>query len=277
MLQRILLLLGETPASQHAQTTAFALARATGARLAGLAGVDAAALDLPTLGRAGVSAMKARVEADLRSQAEAQRHRLHAHYQQQCAAHGLPLEWLSFAGDPQDALHSAVETRDLVVTGHDTAFHPGWDVPLPEMLSRQLAATPRPFLVCGDEVPAGTDVLLAYDSSLPAMRAIQLFALTGLGAGRRVRVVAVDPEQETAARHVSAAITYLASHGIATEAAPIASRVDICEVLRLECDSMKPAMLVMGSYGQRGWHQMLFGSTTRKLVENPPCPLFIYH
>ncbi|MDQ0505877.1 universal stress protein [Xanthobacter agilis] len=277
MLQRILLLLGESSAAESARATAFALARETGATLAGITGIDVTALDLPTLGRAGASALKARVEADLHTQAEALRKRLRAQYEQQCTAHDVTFECLSFEGDPIEALHLAVETRDLVVTGHDAGFHAGAEVPLPDLLSRLLASMPRPILVCGDDRPEGTDVLVAYDSSLPAMRAVQMFALTGIGKGRRVKVVAVDPDQEGAARRAAGAASYLASHGYAAEAAPIASRLDIAEVLRLETERVKPGLLVMGSYGRRGWREMLFGSTTHRLVENPPCPLFIYH
>lgn len=277
MLQRILLLLGESSASETARATAFKLAHETGAGLAGLAGVDLSALDLPTLGRAGASALKARVEADLLAQSEALQKRLRTKYEQQCADHGVAFEWLSFEGQPLDALTMAVETRDLVVTGHDTGFHAGSEVPLPDLLAQLLAATPRPCVVCGDEPPEGDDVLVAYDASVPAMRALQMFALTGLAKGRRVKVIAVDSSQEDAARHAAGATSFLASHGYTAEAAPITSRLDIAEVLRLEAADMKAGLLVMGSYGHRGWHELLFGSTTHKLAENPPCPLFIYH
>lgn len=277
MLKRILLLLGESAASQTACATAFGLARDTGAALAGLAGIDLAALAVPTLGRAGAGGLKVQLEQDLRAQAEELRQRLHARYEAQCAARGVPLEWLSFEGDPLDALHMAVETRDLVVTGHDTGFHAGAEVPLPHLLSRLLNHTPRPVLVCGDAPGEGNEVVVGYDASVPAMRALQMFALTGLGNGRRVRVVTVDPSQEEAARRAGGAVSYLASHGYAAEAAPVATRLDPTEVLRLEVANLKAGILVMGSYGHRGWRELLFGSTTHKLAENPPCALFIYH
>lgn len=33
----------------------------------------------------------------------------------------------------------------------------------------------------------------------------------------------------------------------------------------------------MGAYGHRGVRDILFGSTMSKLVESPPCALFVYH
>jgi len=277
MLKRILLLLGESASCQAARNYAFALARASGAGLAGLAGIDLAALEVPTLGRAGAGALKVRLEADLRAQADQLQHRLRTCYESDCAAHGVDFEWLAFEGEPALALHEAVETRDLVVTGHDAGFHPGAEVPLPDLLAHLLSLTPRPVVVCGEEPPAGDDVLVGYDASVPAMRALQMFALIGIGRGRNVKVVSVDASQEEAARRAGGAVGFLANHGYAAEAVPLASRVDPTEVLRLEAANLKAGTLVMGSYGRRGWRQVLFGSTTHKLVENPPCPLFVYH
>lgn len=277
MLKRILLLLGESAPSLAARGYAFRLAQETGAGLAGLAGIDLSALAVTSLGRAGAGALKVRLEQDLRAQAEDLQQRLRSAYEQDCAKNNVPFEWLAFEGEPLGALETAAETRDLLVTGCDTAFRGGMEVPLPDLLSRLLALTPRPCVVCGDEAPREGDVLVAYDGSVPAMRAVQMFALIGLAPGRRVRVMSVDQSQEEAARRASGAVSYLESHGYQAEPLPIASRIDPSDVLRLEVANVKAGTLVMGSYGRRGWHELLFGSTTHKLVENPPCALFVYH
>lgn len=277
MLKRILLLLGESTASVTARAYAFRLARESDARIAGLAGIDLTALTMPTLGRAGASGIKARLESDLRDQAEQLQQRLRAHYQSECEGQGLTFEWLAFEGEPVPALQAAAETRDLMVTGHDTGFHAGAETPLPELLAELLALTPRPVVVCGDEAPAGETVMVGYDASVPAMRALQMFTLLGIGAGRPVKVVSVDPSQEEAARRAGGAVSYLTHHGYAAEAMPVAAKLDPTEVLRLEAQNLKAGLLVMGSYGHRGWRELLFGTTTNKLVENPPCPLFVYH
>lgn len=277
MLKRILLLLGESASSEVARAYAFRLAKDVDASVAGLGGIDLSALQMPSLGRAGAAVFQAQLEDGLRRQAEEMRARLHADYEASCRDHGVCFEWLAFEGDPLAALHLAVETRDLVVTGHDTAFQGGVQTPLPDLLARLLAATPRPFLVLGDEDEGADEILVAYDGSLPAMRAVQMFALVGLGRGRRIKVVSVDPVQEEAARRASAAASYLSVHGLHAEEVAIGSRLDPTEVIRLEVGNLRAGTLVMGSYGRSGWREVLFGSTTGKLVENPPCALFIYH
>jgi nucleotide-binding universal stress UspA family protein len=277
MLKRILLLLGETPASISARQYAFGLARTANAELAGLAGVDLSFIEAPMAGGIGTTAFKVRLEEQLKRQARKACARLHDVYEQECKAHGMPFEWLCFDGDPIATLLLAAESCDLVVTGHDTAFHGKMREPMPEMLAKLLLMTPRAAIVCGDEATQGDEILIAYDGSLPAMRAVQIFVLLGLGAGRRIHLTSIDVDKEAATRRATGAVRYLRSHDIDAKMSAIASRVHPAEVLRIEVADRKIATLVMGSYGHRGFRERLFGSTTTQLVEEPPCALFVYH
>lgn len=277
MLKRILVLLDETPSSVAARRYAFQLAGEGNLDLAGLGGVDLSYIEAAMPGHIGTSAYQARLEETLKEQAIEGRTRLRATYARECDAHGVPFEWLSFDGDPIEILHLATETRDLVVTGYDTAFQGKVHEPLSEMLAKLLLATPRPLIVCGDTVPAGSDVLVGYDGSVPAMRSLQLFALLGMGKARRVHVVSIEPDGELAARRVAAATGYLRYHGCQAEGGAIVSKADPAEVLRIEVADRKITTLVMGAYGHRGFRERLFGSTTTHLLGGPPCALFVYH
>lgn len=277
MLKRILVLLGESASSVAARDYAFRLAKASGAGLSGLAGVDLNALHTPSLGRSGAATLERKLEADLRREAGEMEHRVHDAYEAACTREGVDFEWLSFEGDSLVALNTAAETRDLLVTGYDTAFEGRVSSPLSDMLSCLLVRTPRPVVVCGEAEPAGDLVVVGYDGSLPAMRALQMFVMLGAWQGRPVRVVSIDAKSEEAERRAAGAGTYLRSHGYEVDEVPVASRLDPTEVLRLEATNNKAGTLVMGSYGHRGLHEMLFGSSTSKLVENPPCALFVYH
>ena len=277
MLKRILLLLDETLSSQSARDYAFRLARDTNAEIAGLAGIDLSYIEAPMPGAVGTMAYKVKLEEQLKKKAADLRSRLHEAYEQQCKSHCLPFEWLAFEGDPIGALYLAAETRDLVITGHDTAFRGNIRERLSETLAKLLLVTPRPTIVCGEETAATQDILIAYDGSIPAMRAIQIFTLLGLEEARRIHVTSVDASQELAARRTDAAASYLRVHGYEVEANPIASRVHPAEVLKIEVIDRKIGTLIMGAYGHRGFRDFLFGSTTNMLVESPPCALFLYH
>jgi nucleotide-binding universal stress UspA family protein len=274
---RILLLLGETKASMTARLHGFQLAKAFNASLVGLAGVDLSYIETPTVGGIGVSAAKSYLEEHLKKQAADARLRLHEIYREECRVQSVPFSWLSFDGDPIEALLKGVESCDLMVTGHDTGFRGNVRESLSEMLARLLLVTPRPVIVCGDEPTDGQDVLIAYDGSLPAMRAVQMFALLGLGKGRPIHVTAIAADKELAERRVLGAADYLREHGYAIETIPIATRLHPAEVLRIEVADRKIGTLAIGAYGHRGLRQTLFGSTTSRLMENPPCALFAYH
>lgn len=277
MLKRVLLLLGETPASISARQYAFGLARAADAELAGLAGVDLSFIEAPMLGGIGTISFKVRLEEQLKKQAREAGARLHDIYEQECRAHDVPFEWLCFDGDPIATLYVASEGCDLLVTGHDTAFRGNIREQLPEMLAKLLSMTPRPVVICGDEPAPGREILIAYDGSLPAMRAVQIFTLLGLGEGQRIHLTSIDASKDVAVRRTAGAARYLRSHGQDVELCPIATRTDPAEVLRIEVADRKIGTLAMGVYGHRGLRENLFGSTTTKLVENPPCALFVYH
>lgn len=189
----------------------------------------------------------------------------------------MEFDWLTFDGDPIAALQMAGETRDLIVTGHDTGFYGNVREQISETLAQLLLTTPRPVVICGDEATAGPDLLIVYDGSVPAMKAIQMFALMGIGRGRHLYVLSIDSDKELAARKAKAAASYLRAHEYEVEEIAIASHVRPADVLRIEVIGRKIGTLVIGAYGNRGFREALFGSTTTKMVENPPCALYVYH
>ena len=274
MLRRILVVLGETRSSLAARQYALRLARGVQAEIAGLAGINSAYIEGRMLGRVGATAYQATLRASLTKQADDTCKRLHEAFELECGTHGLSFEWLSFEGDPVDALCSSAETRDLVIAGHDTG---NVLEQLSEMLSKLLFITPRPIIICPDGLSDADRILVAYDGSLPAMRALQMFALLGAGRERLVQILSVDASHELAVQRTARAVNYLRIHGYQVEESPIASRLHPAKTLKSEIASRKIGTLIMGAYGPRGFRQFLFGSTTGTLVENPPCALFLYH
>ncbi|HVA15506.1 MAG TPA: universal stress protein [Stellaceae bacterium] len=277
MLKQILVLLGETRSSACARQYAFRLAQSTQSRIAGLAGVDLTYLDSPMIGGIGTSAWQAGINEHIKTQADAACRRLHEIYEAECRDRRLDFEWLSFDGDPTESLYHASESCDLVVTGHDTAFHGDVNKPLSETLTNLLARTPRPAIVCPDDLTPSDAMMLAYDASLPSMRAVQMFTLLGIGEGKSIHVASIDTSQELAARRAAGAVGYLRRHGFEALPHPIVSPLPPAKILAREVADRKIGTLVMGAYGHRGFREFLLGSTTSTLAETPPCALFLYH
>jgi nucleotide-binding universal stress UspA family protein len=239
MLKRILVLMGESPSSAAAREYGFRLARATGARLAGLAGVDLEFINSRQAVPLGGMAFKAMSDKKLLEEAEGARNRLRERFRDECVERDVEFEWLSFAGDPAATLMLAAETHDLLITGHDTTFHGKTRQPLSSM--------------------------------------IEIFVLLGIAEGQSVEVVSIDPDQEIAARRCSAAATYMRAHGLDVAVFPVVSRAHPAEILNVEISDRNIGTLVMGAYGHRGFREALFGSTTRRLVDSPRCAQFLYN
>lgn len=277
MLKRILVLLGETPSALTARKYAFLLGAGAGAEVAGLAGLDPEAILAPLPGAIGSSAYKAAVVAERRQEASEANDRLRRAFANECVAHNMPVDLLISEGDVARILLQAAARRDLIVTGFDTGFHGDLAGRQSEMLAALLARTPRPLIVCPEQIPTGKGVLVAYDASLPAMRSLQLFALLGFARDQPICITSVEANPAGARQSADSASDYLRCHGYTVESSAINSKADPSEVLRIEVADRKVGMLVMGAYGRHGLRSYFFGSTTNTLITAPPTALFVYH
>jgi nucleotide-binding universal stress UspA family protein len=277
MIARILVLCDSTAASTAARRFAFRLARRTGADLTGLGGVDLSLVEVRMPGGIGMAAHKARLEEALRQEAIALRDRLRAEHEAECRQAGLAPDWLSFEGEGPERVASISEGHDLIVAGYDAGFGPHQAGTASDMIAEALGAVPRPVLICPEIETEGGDVLIAYDGSPPAMRALQLFALSGVGKGKPVSVLAVHREEAIASRLANGPVAYLRRHGHMAQGVPLVEEGRPDAAILREAGKRRPEMLVMGAYGHRGLKALLFGSTTKALIASPPCPLFIYH
>jgi nucleotide-binding universal stress UspA family protein len=277
MIKRILVLLGETASSAAARSYAYALAQNSKAALTGFAGIDLSSIESPMPGFVGAAAYKTRLEEQLRQQAAEASARATQIFEAECRERGLGFELLSFEGDPKTAACAALETHDIAVAGHDTAFHGNAYEDLSDLLAGLLSDGPRPVIVCADAAPRFERVLIAYDGSVPSMRAVQMYALLGLGQDQSICVASVADGEAAAMRRTSAAASYLRSHGYEPEEFPIVTSANPAEALRIAVLDRKIGTLVMGAYGRRGLKEALFGSTTTELLAQPPCALFVYH
>lgn len=274
---KILLLLGESPASASARSYGIALAQKTSAKITALTGIDLSYIEAGTPGAIGGASWKFWLEQRLVRQADDIAKRAKEIFEHECAGTKVSYEFLSFEGDSLGTIQEAAETHDLILTGYDTSFHGRAREDLSKVISGLLFITPRPVIVCPEELFESNDILVSYDSSLPSIRSLQLFALFNTGRAGRVYVASIDADGEIAATRANRAVAYLNSNGYDAESAPIVSDKHVAEALRSEVLNKRIGTLVMGAYGHRGFRELLFGSTTTELVKSPPCPLFIYH
>ena len=106
---------------------------------------------------------------------------------------------------------------DLVVLGQRTHFEYGWRDQADETLARVLKDSPRPMVMVPTSPIIGEAVMVAYDGSLQAARALAAFESSGLGQGRKVHVVSVADSKKDAACWAERAVEFLRFQQIKAE------------------------------------------------------------
>jgi len=280
MLRSILVALDDTPGAIAARDVAIALARRTGATLTAAAVLDRPHTQDPHEAvPAGGGAFKERRDAALARRA---RQEAEAAFAACATAAGTQaFEPLLLEDAPEPALLSACVEHDLIVLGRDCTLgleeNEDGVAPVIQALLKDAA---RPLLVVPPGTAAGSapqgEVLVGYDGSLPAMRALQLFALLGLHEGRAARVLSIGETAAAAQAVAEPAAAYLRCHGM--EAGAIGA-VDASpgDALLAEAARRPTGLMVAGAYGTTGLRAFFFGSTTQSLLRDAPCPLFVHH
>lgn len=277
MIRSILVALDDTDGAQRARDLAIDIARRTGAAL-----TMATVLDWPHAKDAheavppGAAAFKERRDA---ARAKRLEEEADAAFAAAAAAAGdTPFECLRLTDAPQPALIAAGAGHDLILLGRDSTLgleeNPDGLAPVIEALLHDGA---RPLIVVPPrEMPAGGKVLLAYDGSVPAMRAVQLFALLADAGDAPVRVISVASDRAAAQAMAAVPTGYLRAHGFDAEAVGVEASHPVDAVLA-EATAMPARLLVMGAYEHSALRTLFTGSATRKLLLTAPCPVFVAH
>ena len=276
----ILVTVDDTPSTIAARSLAIALARQCGARIRGVTGLELADLEQIEAFPAG-GAQHAYDRLQHREKRATERRvriaDLPELFRQSLAEAGLETDCPTLEGDVRSGLLAMIETCDLIVTGRDTEFHLEPSDGLTPLVEHMIAKGSRPVVVSGPEPPASGPVLVAYDGSAPSAKALQMATLTGMFGDAGAHLVSVSRDRPAATVAAARARSFLEGHGIVPEVEAIGSTVHPAVVLMKRASEIGARMLVMGAFGHRGFREILFGSTTRRLFDEAPLPLFIHH
>ena len=171
---------------------------------------------------------------------------------------------------------------DLVVTSQDTGARAGAYERvrgLPQYVAMHGA---RPVLVVPQSYagkPIGEHIVVGWDGSLPAIRAIQsAMPLLTRAASVRLALVNADDESGLHGEEPGADMAlYLARHGVPVEvviektnAAPGQALADIAQ-------GAHAGLVVAGAFGHSRYRELVLGGVTRYLVERSPLPVLLAH
>jgi len=175
------------------------------------------------------------------------------------------------AADIADAVSDRARLTDLTLVPMKQ------DGTTEKLAERLLFGSGRPVLICPEELAADLpvafdDVLIAWDHSAPAARAVA-DALPLLQSAARVRIITVtDSETLREVNSGSALVEHLAAHGI--KAGFEIVKIDgssVGKVFEANVRSNATDLLVMGGYGHSRLNEIIWGGATKTVIGRPPC------
>lgn len=276
MLRSLLVLLNDTERAYGALDLALVWAKSHNARLAGIGVLDADRICGTEAVPIGGMAYKEQRDAALLEEARVRFGRAIDRFHTRCAQASVTDTSSIEEGRTPDVLGLEAQRHDLILVDHPQS-EPDLGVLTFDQLRTVVKHCPRPLVVVPDHPSSAHDVVIAYDGSLQAARAVQAFAQSGLAAGRDVRVISVSNGDAAATQPVDRAVEYLKWHGISAKAIPITSDEDPATVVLNQLEVYPAGLLVMGTFGQNVLREVLFGSVTRRLLERCPVPIFLSH
>lgn len=279
-MRSILVTVDDTPSAVAARGLAVALARQCGAQVRGVTALDVSDLEhAEPVPIGGVQYAYDRLQhrKKLADERRARITELPDEFRRSLADEGMDAHCSLMEANVRDGLLRMIETCDLVVTGRDAEFHLEPVEGLTPLVHHVVAKGCRPVVVTGPEWVEKGPVLVAYDGSPPAAKALQVAALMRIFGPSRARILSIGREQSAAQSVAERAGSFLAMHGVETDLEAVATSESPAEILLRRASETGARLLVMGAFGHRGVREILFGSTTRHLFDNAPVPLFIYH
>jgi nucleotide-binding universal stress UspA family protein len=208
------------------------------------------------------------------------RHRVEQALEQftrRCVEAGVTSRTRAETGTPHVRILEEARNVDLVLLGREAHFSYGYEGVPDETPGKVLRDSPRPVVAVPRTIGKGEAVVIAYDGSLQASRALYAFEASGLGRHQKVHVVSVASNHQDAARLTDRPVEFLRYHGIEATPHAIDTSVPTAQAILNKVRHLEAGLVVMGAYGQPILREFFLGSVTRSVLEESSVPVFCYH
>jgi nucleotide-binding universal stress UspA family protein len=276
MFRSILLPIADGPVSTNAKNCAYWLARKDGSRIHVLAVIDVKAFEIPVLGTPDgfmpsvVTPPLEESESLLDEMSASAKEKLDA-LASECVARRIPCSTDTRTGIPGELIAREAVAHDIVVmarTGYSRVSGPQEKVDA--IVSHVLRGSVRPVLVVGRSFPEEGEIrmiMVAFDGSVHAGRALLAAAELGARPGVKCKLVTVASSEDAGRGTLAPAESFLYHHGVVPESRiVIGSRAS--EVICGLVAEARVDILIMGAYGHSPIREVLFGSTTERVLSH---------
>jgi nucleotide-binding universal stress UspA family protein len=276
MIRSILLPLADGPLAANAREFAFWLAKKACSRIHVLAVIDLKAFEIPVMGTPD-GFMPSVVAPPLQENQlllddlmKLAKERLEE-FTRECASREIGCSTDIRTGIPPEIISRIAAGHDIIVmsrTGYNRVAEV--QTKIDPLVSQVIRNSTRPVLVAGSKPREGKEVkriLVAFDGSVHAARALLVAAELGSRAGIECTLMTISSVEEEGQETLAPAEAFLYHHGVTPrKQVVIGSKPSeiICEI----AVSSQADILVMGAYGHTPVREMLFGSTTERVLSH---------
>jgi len=268
-IRSILVHLDATPASLERHALAHALADRFDAEVTVLFGV--AEVAQPTFVYSAAAAMRA-VEEMSDGPAEIARAQLHAAQRERGGT------WCDVGRDLLPALVAEAAYADLVIVGPPARSHDAGSAP-PGFVELSILQSGTPTLVVPHphrQETLGDRVLIAWDGSVPAARAVKS-ALPFLRGASQVHVASWSRQPALAPWSRLGLAEWLQRHDVSVTPHSRNSTANVGGAICALARELGVDLIVMGCYGHPPLRERLFGGATRSVLASLPAPVLTSH
>ncbi len=277
MIKRIILALDGSKASINARDYAINLAKKHNAHLIAIAVLDTPWLTAAQPEPLGGSAFKIYRDEVVIKEAEGHLRNLLDQFKLKAKQEGIKADAYEYEGFPVSEIERASYEGDLIILGKTTDFHFALEQDN-DLTVRHIARdNPRPIIIIPEKFEENEKVIVAYDGSVHASKALHMFLLLELTKDREIHVVTVKSSEEQAQATLNQAINLgkiydvkLKPHSIVSDENPASHILEIVS-------QIKPSLIVMGAFSHNILSEAIFGSCTKILMNKTEVPLFINH
>jgi nucleotide-binding universal stress UspA family protein len=277
MTQNILIGLDDSLSSEAALELGIHWAQRTGARLTGLAILDESALRRAEPAPLRLSAQSVLRGEEVRRDACRRVERLIERFVDRCARAEVPYGVVRKEGTAAEVMLGEAEDCDLTLLGQRTHFHVEGEEGADETLEAVLHNSHRPVVAVPLTAEQAEAVLVAYDGSPPAARALEAFQKSGIHEGQPVHVVSASRNWKEATQRAEEGARFLDFHGIPARPHPLKVGRVTAEALLAQASELDAGLVVMGAHGRSALWETFFGSLTRDVLERSESVLFLHH
>lgn len=278
MIKSILVVLDDTESSESALKLGVTLAKENNASIAGIGILDAPWITTPEAIPLGGAAFKVDLDEKILKDAKHRVHDLEQKFMAYCKNQKISSSIIDTTGVPFEEIEYFSTEFDLIIIGKDANFHFSPIQETTYAVKHILKDSPRPILVTSPQLPQdSSDVLIAFDGTFAASRALHMAILMGIFKDKTLHIVTVSENEEHARQWANGASKLCHHHGLKPHLHPIASIQKPSTVILDLIKDLKPSLIVIGAYGHSTIRSFFMGSCAKELLKGTDIPFFVFH